>query len=119
MITNTLKLITLFLLLFILVEMGNAKNLEYKRWYTCVSSDQKGEVFIFRPDRNHIIGDDINLTYSKQKGLYIGTNGFEEYVTIGLIPNEEEIVFGASTIDVEVWKCEKLLGKIPKFKGMN
>ena len=119
MLTNTLKLIALFFLLFVLVKMGNAKDLEYKQWYACVSSDQKGEIFIFRSDQKHIVGDDINLTYSKQKRLYIGTNGFDEYVAIGLIPNKEEIVFGTSTIEAEVWKCEKLLGKIPKFEGMN
>jgi hypothetical protein len=95
--------------------MLNAENINVRTWYSCVSADDKGEVFIFLTDKDHIIGDDINLTYDKKSKLYTGFNGFGEKVVIGLINKKTEIVFGTSTIKPEIWTCEKLLGKPPSY----
>ena len=110
---KTIKLIFIFLMFMVIFKTIHASELRMNQWYSCISPDQKGEIFIKRIAPAHIVGDDIDLWYSKKENLYIGYNGFNEKVIIGLIPKQETIIFGTSTIEPEEWKCEKIYGKIP------
>lgn len=104
-----MKSIVILMFVFIL---GFA-DLKQNQWYSCISSDDKGEIFIKKVSSVHIIGDDIDLWYSKSKDLYTGINGFGDIIVLGLVPNEQAVVFGTNTIPPEVWKCEKIYGKVP------
>jgi hypothetical protein len=99
-------------ILLITFSLLTASPLKTHSHYSCVSPDNKGEVYIYLKDKNHIIGDDIDLTYDRKLNLFTGVNGFKEKIVIGL-KNDGSIVFGTSTIKPEVWKCTELYGKVP------